>query len=109
MDVHIHGAISVALRNRGVDVVTAQQDGGDTLADPAQLDRATSLARVLFTHDPDLLAEADRRQQAGETFAGLVFVKFRRLSIGQIISDLEILARASDPIDMANQVVFLLL
>lgn len=36
---------------------------------------ATSLGCVLFTHDPDLLAEADRRHRVGETFAGLVFVR----------------------------------
>ncbi len=107
MDVHIHGAITVALANRGVDVLTAQEDGSDTLTDPALLDRATTLRRVLFTHDPDLLAEADRRQRVGEAFAGLVFVKFRRLSLGQIINDLEILTKASDPVDMANRVVFL--
>jgi hypothetical protein len=107
MDVHIDRAITVELRKRGADVLTAQEDGSGTLADPALLDRATGLGRVLFTHDPDLLAEAHRRQRASESFAGLTYVRFRRLSIGQIVSDLEVLAMASDPVDMVNRVVFL--
>lgn len=107
MDVHVDVAITIALRSRAVDVLRPQEDGSDTLPDPALLDRAAALNRALFTHDPDLLAEAHRRQQTGESFAGLVFVRFLRLSLGQIISDLEIVAKASDPTDMENRVVFL--
>jgi hypothetical protein len=46
MDVHVRWAITDGLRRRGVDVLTAQEDGGATLADPLLLDQATSLARV---------------------------------------------------------------
>ncbi len=56
-DVHVRRAISVALRVRGVDVLTAQADGAAELEDPELLDRATTLARALFTQDEDLLAE----------------------------------------------------
>src|SRR5438067_938388 len=45
MDVHIDRAITDALRGRGVDVVMAQEDGSDTLDDPALLDRALALSR----------------------------------------------------------------
>lgn len=51
MDVHVRRSVTNGLRLRGVDVLTAQEDGGAGLDDPALLDRATSLERVLFTQD----------------------------------------------------------
>ncbi|MFZ0548719.1 MAG: DUF5615 family PIN-like protein [Candidatus Promineifilaceae bacterium] len=58
MDVHVHRAITNGLRLRGVDVLTAQEDGYRTASDAQLLDRATDLNRVLFSQDDDLLAEA---------------------------------------------------
>ena len=58
LDVHIPAAITEGLRLRGVDVLTAQEDGGRRLPDDKLLDRATALGRVLFTQDDDLLREA---------------------------------------------------
>ncbi|MEE8389412.1 MAG: hypothetical protein V3S14_01265 [Anaerolineae bacterium] len=45
----IHCAITVGLRLRGVDVLTACKDGASELDDSALLDRAGELERVLFT------------------------------------------------------------
>ena len=58
MDMHVKAAITAGLRRRGIDVVTAQEDGGAHLEDVALLDRATALQRVLFSQDNDLLAIA---------------------------------------------------
>ena len=66
MDVHVRRAVTAGLRLRGVDVLTAQEDGNRELLDPELLDRATELGRVLFTQDDDLLREAKRRQQTGD-------------------------------------------
>jgi len=54
MDVPVPNAITHGLILRGVDVLTAQADGTTRLEDPALLDRATELGRVLFTEDEDL-------------------------------------------------------
>src|SRR4051794_27059469 len=100
MDVHVHGQVTRGLIHRGVDVLTAQDDGADTLPDPALLDRATALGRVLFSQDPDLLAETRRRQQAGEHFAGLVYLVYvgqLKMSLGHMIRDLEMLAKVYEP------------
>ena len=43
MDVHAKAAIMAGLRRRGIDVVTAQEDGGTRLEDVALLERATAL------------------------------------------------------------------
>jgi|SRR5215467_1628128 len=74
MDVHVRRTVTAGLRLRGVDVLTAQEDGTGELPDPELLDRATELGRVLFTQDDDLLREAKRRQQTGESFAGIIYV-----------------------------------
>lgn len=49
MDVHVPQAITEQLRRRGVDVLTAIEDGAATLTDEALLERAGVLGRVLFT------------------------------------------------------------
>jgi Domain of unknown function (DUF5615) len=72
MDVHVPDAITVGLRLRRVDVLTAQEDGARRLSDALLLDRATALARVLFSQDEDLLREAAQRQQQGVSFAGVI-------------------------------------
>lgn len=106
-DHHIHKAIAVGLRLREVDVLTAHEDGGDELADPDLLDRASALGRVLFTHDDDLLVEAAARQEQDKYFAGVIYVHQLQLTIGQCITELELLAKLSDAAEAQNQVIFL--
>ena len=62
MDVHVPGAITDALRLRGVDVLTAQEDHADRFTDSALLDRSGARARVLFSQDADLLREGSARR-----------------------------------------------
>jgi hypothetical protein len=107
MNVHICRQITEGLRQRGVDVLTAQEDGTTRLPDSELLDRATELGRVLFTEDRDLLREAARRQKTNEHFAGLIYVPQNRLPIGQCIQELELLAKVGEPEDFANQIIFL--
>ena len=87
--------------------MTALEDGAHERDDPALLDRADELGRVLFTQDDDLLAEAARRQRAGEAFAGVIYVHQLRVSIGSCIRDLELVAKAGEPEDLIQQVLFL--
>ena len=86
MDVHVPAAITRGLRKRGIDVLTAQEDGTARLADPEILDRAGALGRILFTRDQDLLVETARRQKAGLAFATVVFARQTEVSIGRCIS-----------------------
>jgi len=107
MDHHVPRAITVGLRLREVEVITAYEDGASALEDAALLDRATALGRVLFTRDDDLLAEATKRQRESIPFCGVVYAHQRRVSIGQCIEDLEIIAKAGEPDDLINRVQFL--
>ena len=107
MDVHVRRAVTVGLRLRGVDVLTAQEDGSDRLEDPGLLDRATELRRVLFSHDDDLLAEAHSRQARGESSSGVAYAHQIHVSIGRCVRDLELLATAGNPEDFVNRVEYL--
>ena len=60
MDVHVRREVTEGLRLRGIDVLTAQEDGTDRFPDPELLDRALELGRVLYSQDADLLTEAAR-------------------------------------------------
>lgn len=107
MDVHIQKSITTALRLRGVDVLTAQEDVAATLSDQELLDRATRLGRVIFTQDDDFLSEAAGCRESGIPFAGVVYAHQLRVSVGKCIDDLELLAKACDPPDLANRVEYL--
>lgn len=87
-------AIIVGLRLRQVDVLTAYEDQSHEATDSDLLDRATSLGRVLFTQDDDLLAEATHRQQSGVAFGGVIYAHQESVSIGQCVQDLEVIAIA---------------
>lgn len=107
MDVHVRRAVTSSLRLRGVDVLTAQEDGAGEFEDPRLLDRAAELGRILFTQDDDLLKEAARRQETGEEFAGVIYGHQLNVTVGQCIEDLELIARATESVEWINQVTYL--
>jgi hypothetical protein len=107
MDVHVPRAITLALRERGVDVLTSQEDGTNRLEDADLLDRATALERVLFTRDRDFLAEGTQRQQDSREFAGVVFAEQLDVSIGTCVHDLELIAKCCEPDELLNRIVYL--
>lgn len=51
MDLDVPRAITLRLRPREVDVLTAHEDGANEIEDAALLDRANELGHVLFTRD----------------------------------------------------------
>ena len=107
MDQHIPRAITEGLRLRGVDVITAFEDGADKMEDAELLDRASKLGRVLFTQDNDLLSEGAIRQKKGIPFNGVIYAHQMRVSIGTCINDLEIIAKAGEAEDLLNKIQFL--
>jgi uncharacterized protein with PIN domain len=107
MDHHIPKAITTGLRLRGVDVLTAYEDGTEEEDDDILLERASQLKRVLFTQDDDLLEEAAKRQEDGIYFYGIVFAQQKRVPLGTCVRDLELIAKGCEPEDMANKVSYL--
>ena len=107
MDHHVPRAITLGLHLREVDILTAYEDGTSEIEDAALLDRANELARVLFTRDDDLLAEAAKRQRERSSFHGVVYAHQLRVSIGRCVQDLEIIAKAGESEDLMNAIMFL--
>ena len=81
MDVHIDFAITIQLRRRGVDVLTAQDDGTTQLVDEDLLERSTALGRILVTNDNRFKALAEDGQRLGKPFGGVVFGHQMRCTI----------------------------
>jgi hypothetical protein len=107
MDVHVRRPVITGLRMRGVEVLTAQEDGTAIWDDPDLLDRALELGSVLFSQDDDLLMEAARRQRRAIGFAGVIYAHQQNITVRQSIEDLELIAKACNPEELANRVVFL--
>jgi hypothetical protein len=106
-DVHVHGAVADQLRELGIDVLRAQDDDHDEAEDPVVLDRATDLGRPVVTFDDDFLREAHRRQRDGVEFSGVIYGHFLHVRIGQLVSDLQLVAEAMDAGELRNQVFYL--
>jgi predicted nuclease of predicted toxin-antitoxin system len=104
MDVHVPLSVTEALRRQGVDVLRAQEDGAERLEDADLLDRASTLQRVLFSQDDDFLAECARRQSNSIPFFGLIYAHQMRATIGQCVQDLELIAKAYEPSDIAGRI-----
>ena len=107
MDENVQGQIVRGLRRRGVEVLTAEEDGWNERLDADVLDRAGELGRVAFSRDDDFLREAVRRQRSGETFVGVIYAHQLRVSIGRCIQDLELLSQAGSPEDFADTIYYL--
>jgi hypothetical protein len=101
-DVHVPRAIAEQLRRRGVDVLTAIEDGYDQKIDEEVLLRAHDLRPVLFTQDIRFKALAEEWQRQGQPFAGLLFGHQTGATIGRYVADLELIAEASEPDEWVN-------
>jgi len=107
MDHNVHAAITVGLRRRRVDCLTALEDRMDRADDTEILLRALAANRVLFTHDDDLLAIAAAWLTDDRDFAGLVYGAQHGITIGGAISDLELIAHVLTPDEMRNRIEYL--
>lgn len=95
LDVHVPQAIAEQLERRGIDVLTAYQDGNIELPDDELLDRSTQLHRVLVTFDVRFKAMAEDWQRQGRQFGGLIYAHPLHTSIGRLVKDLELFSKAT--------------
>jgi len=102
MDVHMPQAVTEQLRRRDVEVITAIEDGRTEASDEQLLERSTRLARVMVTFDVRFKAMAEEWQRSGRIFGGLIYAHPLRVSIGQLVQDLELIAKATARTDWLN-------
>ena len=106
-DHHVPGAIRDGLVARGIDVLTTTVDGSEDWDDERILQQATELSRLVFTQDADFLAIAHAWMLRERDFAGLVYGHQLRVTIGQAIRDLELIAVVMGPEEMRNRVEYI--
>lgn len=99
--------ITLGLRQRDVDTVTADEDGAARFRDARLLSRATQLSRSVFSMDRDFLKIAKEWTVRGKTFTGVIFAHQRGITFRTAIDDLELIAKVFDLEDMRNRVIFL--
>lgn len=105
MDHNVILAITAGCRSRGLDLLTALEDGMAQQPDEAILARATFLDRVVFTQDADFLRITGEWLSRGERFAGVIFGHQQRLSIGEAIENLVLIVDVLAPDEMQNQLI----
>ena len=102
-DQHYPFPVVKSLRQRGIDVLTAQEAGCCGLSDSDQLKFATSQDRVMVTFDSDYLA----LHLGGVQHAGIAWCPMLKYSTGQLIFMLVLLQAVLDRENMKNRVEYL--
>jgi predicted nuclease of predicted toxin-antitoxin system len=95
-------AIVEGLKRRGVNIVSAKDLGTLGLTDEEQLAVAFEHQAVIFTCDADFL-----RMALSRPHLGIIYVHQQKLSIGECIRRLKIVAAMKSAQEMCNQVLFL--
>jgi Domain of unknown function (DUF5615) len=102
MDEQVPGPVTKGLRDRNVDVLTAQEDGREGAKDANVLNRSVELGRILVTFDKDFFALTASQQHVQADFPGIVMIP-KRLSYRECIDDLELMAKCSDPSEWSGK------
>jgi len=102
-DQHVWSSAARALRQKGVDVLTAQEAGRCGVPDPDQLQFATADERVVVSFDPDYLA----LHRSGVPHAGIAWCPQRKHSVGQLIQALLLVHGVLDCDAMRDHVEYL--
>jgi hypothetical protein len=108
-DENFNGAILRGLIRRvpGLDIVRVQDVGLIHADDPVILEWAANEERILLTHDvATITMYAYRRINQGLPMFGVVEV-IATAPIGQIIDDLELFIRCSQPEEYQSQILFI--
>ena len=90
------------LRVPNLDVITTFQAGLSEASDPDLLAWAAEQKRVVVTHDRRTMpSHASARIVQGQSVAGVIVIS-RRLPVGSVINDLEIIVSCSDADEWEN-------
>lgn len=107
LDENVPHVLAIGLRVRGVDILTAQEDNHRQTNDSILLDRAGALGRVMVSFDTDMLAIGAHRQQESIPFPGVIYTHPTRMSVGDLLRELELIAKVGEPEDLANRILYL--
>jgi hypothetical protein len=101
-------SLVVALRNAGVDVMTASDVNRTGYVDEEQLIWATQHGRVLYSANiKDFCLIHSTLMAQGESHTGIILVQQQRYSVGKQLRGLLNLMATKSAEEMRNQLVFL--
>ena len=103
LDEHIPSAVAQALRQRQIDVRTANEAGLLNAPDTDYSARAHAEMRVLVTQASDFL----RLHAQQEPHAGIVYCEQGSRTIGQLVAGLVLIHEALEQSEMVGRVEFL--
>jgi hypothetical protein len=72
------------------------------MTDQEQMETAIQLKAAIFTHDADFI-----RMSANKNHSGIIYVHQQRISTGEAIKRLKIIAETTSPQEMRNKIIFL--
>jgi hypothetical protein len=101
VDECVDARIIAGLRRRGVDLVTAGEQGLLSASDSQQMERAISLGRSLLTADQDFLVIVRDMHAREAPFPGVFFIQ-KGTPVGEAVRNIADAAEILDPADLAN-------
>jgi predicted nuclease of predicted toxin-antitoxin system len=101
-DESVSVAIVEGLKRRGVDAFSAKELGKLGLTDDEQLQVAIDNQAVIFTSDADFL-----RMALNKPHFGIIYVHQQKLTVGECIKRLKLIAETKSIQQLKNQIVFL--
>ena len=101
-DESVNIAIVEGLKRRGINAFSAKDLGKLGLTDEEQVKTAIQNQAVVFTHDADFI-----KISINKSHSGIIYVHQQKLTIGECIKKLKLMAETKTPQEMANQIVFL--
>jgi len=105
-DEHVHARIVQALRARGMDVVTVQDQGRERAKDRELLSEALANERVMLTNDADFLAIAAELSKRQVALAPIFYWPQRGRRIGEVPRSILREARSWDYAAACSRVFF---
>jgi hypothetical protein len=106
LDEDVDVALAVALRRRGIDVLTTQEAGNVQQLDEDQLTFATRAGRIFFTHNRRDFALLHKKAiEEGRSHAGIILSD--QLPFGELLRRLSNLCFHLTQEEMANRLEFL--
>jgi predicted nuclease of predicted toxin-antitoxin system len=104
MDQNFHGNVTAGVRRRGIDRLTAGEDGRRAADDDLLLAHAVSLGRVMVSSDQDMVDIAEQWQREGRPFRAVLFGHQLRITVGRAIVDLVYFHDAAMPDDLTSRI-----
>ena len=92
IDENVDIRIAEGLKNRGIEVFSAKEEGMTGASDLEHFNYAFQIRAVIFTHDRHFLKIANKLIDDGKSHWGVIFVSMNKLNIGECIKRLALYA-----------------